>query len=87
MLVAGRFWLADALRMQYRVAEALSIFVWMIEQATDPATSRLLTDTQSLWYLTRAFVDFAECGRQLPQIPVDRLYDVLDDGMTWLDTH
>jgi tetratricopeptide (TPR) repeat protein len=86
LLVAGRFWLADALRMQNRVADALSIFVWMIEQATDPATSRLLTDTPSRWYLTRAFVDFAECGRQLPQIPVDRLYDVLDDGLTWLDT-
>jgi tetratricopeptide (TPR) repeat protein len=86
LLVAGRFWLADALRMQIRVADALSIFVWMIEQATDPATSRLLTDTESLWYLTRAFVDFAECGRQLPQIPVDRLYDVLDDGLRWLDT-
>ena len=85
LVIEERFWLATSQRMQNKKLRALTTFTWLIGLATDPAASHEVTDENSLEYLARAFTDFVECGRFLPEMPVEQLQRVLSDGLQWLE--
>jgi tetratricopeptide (TPR) repeat protein len=85
LLVKERFWLAEARRMQSKYTQAITTHTWLIGLATDPDRSRQLADEATLWYLARAFQDFLECARFLPELPAERLLRVAADGLAWLD--
>lgn len=79
------YWLADAQRMQGRYEEALPTYMWLIGVANAPHQAAQLDQTDnSLWYLANAYIDIAEIGRFLPQMPLDDLYQVIEQGIAFL---
>jgi tetratricopeptide (TPR) repeat protein len=84
LLIKERFWLAVAQHMQGKLLQAIAIYSWLIGLATDPTSSQLLTDPETLWYLANAFMRFVACGRFMPEMPVERLLRVVADGLDWL---
>ena len=85
LVIKECFWLATARRMQGKHMQAITTYTWLIGLATDTDQSRRLADEATLGYLARAFADFVECGRFLPELPVEQLLRVADDGLAWLD--
>ena len=85
LLVRERFLLADARRMQSKDRQAIATYTWLIGLATDPASGQQLTDEESLSYMARAFMHFVECGTYLPEMPVEQLLRVVDDGLRWAE--
>ena len=85
LLVRERYWFADARRMQSKYIQAIATYTWLIGLATDPAASHQLTDEESLSYMARAFVEFVESGSRLPEMPVEQLLRVVDDGLRWAE--
>src|SRR6516165_5875802 len=69
LLVQERYWLATARRMQSKDTQAITTYTWLIGLASDPAQSRRLADEATLRYLARAFAQFLECSRFLPELP------------------
>jgi tetratricopeptide (TPR) repeat protein len=84
LLIKERFYLANAQHMQGKLLQAIATYSWLIGLASDPASSQLLTDPDTLWYLANAFMGFVQCGRFLPEMPVERLLRVVADGLDWL---
>ena len=85
LLVRERFWLASARRMQGKYTQAITTYIWLIGLATDLDQSRRLADQATLSYLACGFQDFLDCGRFLPELPVEGLLRVAADGLAWLD--
>jgi tetratricopeptide (TPR) repeat protein len=84
LLIAVRYRFAYAQDMQGKLLQAVATYSWLIGLASDPASSQLLTDSDTLWYLEGAFRRFVQCGRFLPEMPVERLLRVVADGLDWL---
>jgi tetratricopeptide (TPR) repeat protein len=85
LLIKERYWLAAAQDMQGKYLQAVATYSWLIGLASDPMSSQLLTDPDTLWYLAQAFMRFVACGRFMPEMPVERLLRVVIDGQDWLE--
>jgi tetratricopeptide (TPR) repeat protein len=86
LLARERVWLADARRMLGKDRQAIATFTWLIGLAADPASSHQLTDKKSLSrYIAQAFIGFVESGTSLPEMPVEQLLRVVDDGLRWAE--
>jgi tetratricopeptide (TPR) repeat protein len=85
LLIKERLWLAYAQEMQGKYLQALTTYGWLTSLANDPTSSQLLTDLNTLSNLMHAFMRFVGCGRWLPEMPVEELIRVVNDGLDWLE--
>ncbi len=75
---------AEELRMLGDKATALVRYTWILGVAEDPEKRAALGDAALTEQIASAYRNWVNCGSFLPEIPVRKLFDVLDAGEAWL---
>jgi tetratricopeptide (TPR) repeat protein len=63
---------------------ALVRYTWIIGIADDPAKRSPLAAVDVTWDIATAYMDWVECARFIPELPVAKLFGVIDAGEAWL---
>lgn len=95
-LINVRYCLASDRIMQGKFKEALPNYIWLIALSatnhtnsplitTGFSTVTLLSNEKNLHYITKAYVEFVNCGRFLSEMKVEKLHQVVNEGLAWLD--
>jgi tetratricopeptide (TPR) repeat protein len=84
LMIKTRESLAFSQRIQGKYKEALSLYTWLIETAFSANSSYELTESD-MSIIADGFMDFIEVGSHLPHMTVDKLDQVIDQGLRWLE--
>lgn len=85
LLIQARDVEATCLRMLGDPAAALSRYTWILSQAGTFRSPSPDHATGLLRQIASAYMEWVECARLLPGMPLDRLLAVLDEGEAWLE--